>query len=81
MRYESLLHEGPGDSSQSETQPYCSTMQTAQTTVVRLQQQTADQNIKYDAQYHNLFGTIFCRLVTFKINLLLPCKSTRVRLS
>lgn len=43
-----------------------STMQTAQTTALRLQQQKADQNIRYGAQYCNLFGTTFCRLVTFK---------------
>lgn len=67
MRYKSLLHEGPGGSNQSETQLYFSTMQTAETTVPRLQQGTAERNIKYDAQHCNLFGTIFRRLVTFKI--------------
>lgn len=78
MRYESLLHEGPGDSRQNETQLLFSTMQTAQTKVPRLQQQTADQNTSYDTLYLNLFGAIFCWLVAFKRDLPVPRKNIRL---
>lgn len=78
MRCESLLHEGPGDSRQKETQLLSSTVQTAQTKVLRLQRQTADQNTSYDTLYLNLFATIFCRLVAFKIDLLVPRKNVRL---
>lgn len=53
MRYESLLHKGPGDSSQSETQAWFSITQTAQSAVLGLQQQAAEQNIRYDTQNPN----------------------------
>lgn len=78
MRYESVLHDGPGDSRQNETQLLFSSMQTAQTKVLRLQQQTTNQNTSYDTLYLNLFGTIFCRLVAFKIALLVPRKNIRL---
>lgn len=53
MRYESLLHKGPGDSNQSKTQAWFSITQTAQSAVLGLQQQAAEQNIRYDTQYPN----------------------------
>lgn len=53
MRYESLLRKGPGDSNQSKTQAWFSTTQTAQSAVLGLQQQAAEQNIRYDTQYPN----------------------------